>query len=82
VQIFEDVVRAVKTLGDEKRIQIHLSYDKDICLMYGDYDRLRQMFLVICDNAIKFSKEESSIYITIESSDRLTVKIRGCLPVA
>jgi signal transduction histidine kinase len=76
VQIFEDVVRVVKTLGDEKRIQIHLTYDKDICLMYGDYDRLRQMFLVICDNAIKFSKEESSINITIGSSDRLIVKIR------
>ena len=76
VQILEDVVRAVKTLGDEKRLQIQLTYDNDLCLMYGDYDRLRQMFLVIFDNAIKFSKEESSIYISIESKDKLLVKIR------
>jgi signal transduction histidine kinase len=76
VQIFDDVIRAVKTLGDEKNLNIQFSSDCDICLMYGDYDRLRQMFLVICDNAIKFSKEESNIYISIESKGNLVVRIR------
>lgn len=76
VQVLKDVVRAVKTLGDEKRIQIHLDFSCEVCLMYGDYDRLRQMFLIICDNAIKFSKEESSIYISIDNSDQLVVKIK------
>lgn len=76
IQIFDDVIRAVKTLGDEKKLQIHFSTDCDICLMYGDYDRLRQMFLVIFDNAIKFSEEESSIYVTIEYKDNIVVKIR------
>lgn len=76
VQIFEDVVKAVKTLGDEKNIQIELKYNTEVCLMLGDYDRLRQMFLIICDNAIKFSNENSSIYISIEAQDQLIVKIR------
>lgn len=76
VQICEDVVRVVKQLGDEKQINIYLSYDDEICLMLGDYDRLRQMFLVICDNAIKFSHEKSSIYISITSGEQLIVSIR------
>jgi len=31
----------------------------------GDYDRLRQLFIVIIDNAIKFSHENSAIDIII-----------------
>lgn len=76
VQVFEDVVRVVKQLGDEKKIKIYLTYDSDICLMYGDYDRMRQMFLVICDNAIKFSHENSSINISVKSGERLIVSIK------
>ncbi len=76
VQIIEDVVRVVRQLGDEKKIKINLTYDDEVCLMYGDYDRMRQMFLVICDNAIKFSHEKSSIYISIKKGERLIVSIR------
>lgn len=76
IQVFDDIVRAVKQLGDEKGITINLSYDSDLCLMYGDYDRLRQMFLIICDNAIKFSNANSTIHILIESSEQLVVSIR------
>ena len=76
IQVFDDVVRAVKQLGDKKGITINLSYDNEVCLMYGDYDRLRQMFLIICDNAIKFSNENSTIHILIESEEQLIVSIR------
>ena len=42
----------------------------------ADYVRLRQMFVVIVDNAIKFSKDGSSIYINIEETDNIRVSIR------
>ena len=42
----------------------------------GDYGRLRQMFLVIVDNAIKFSKENSNVYITVECDKYITVSIQ------
>ena len=46
-------------------------------MMMGDYDRLRQMFLVILDNAIKFSNEGGNVYISIQSTGpRLKVSIR------
>lgn len=76
VQVLEDVVRVVRQLGDEKKIKINLTYANDVCLMYGDYDRMRQMFLVICDNAIKFSHENSSIYISIQNGEKLIISIR------
>ena len=44
--------------------------------MMGDYGRLRQMFLVIVDNAVKFSRENSKVYITMECDNEIRVAIR------
>ncbi len=35
----------------------------------GDYNRLRQMLIIILDNAIKFSDEGWNIYINIKDND-------------
>ena len=45
-------------------------------MMLGDYDRLRQMFLVILDNAVKFSPENSVVYIRITCDEQIAVSIR------
>jgi len=46
-------------------------------MMLGDYGRLRQMFMVIVDNAIKFSNEGGKIYITVRNEDsKLHIDIR------
>ena len=69
VQIFSDVVRNGKILGQEKHISMEFSSPPDNpCLVMGDYDRLRQMFLIIVDNAIKFSHENGKIEITMTES--------------
>jgi len=76
VHVFDDIVRGAAAIGDEKHINIVMNRDRDVYMMMGDYDRLRQMFMVIFDNAIKFSPENSSIYVTISNEDRLRVSIR------
>lgn len=76
IQIFEDIYRSAVIMAEEKKIKIHISYDSDSCMMMGDYDRLRQMFLVIIDNSIKFSHMEGNVYINISSEDKLKVEIR------
>ncbi|ABX43781.1 sensor histidine kinase [Lachnoclostridium phytofermentans] len=75
-QVFEDILKTVRTMGTDKHISVCLDNDHNVQLMYGDYDRLRQMFLVICDNAIKFSKEDSTIYISITRGEKLRISIR------
>lgn len=75
-QIFKDLRRTASVIAEEKQIKIIVSQPEEPCIIMGDYGRLRQMFLVIVDNAIKFSKENSNIYITLECDKYITVTIR------
>lgn len=76
IQIFEDIYRSANVMAAEKKIKININYDSECCMMMGDYDRLRQMFLVIIDNSIKFSNMEGNVYINITSKDKLNVEIK------
>lgn len=76
VQIFEDLKKSAWAIGKEKNITVDLYTELPVIMMYGDYDRLRQMFLVILDNAVKFSPENSVVYIRITCDEQITVSIR------
>lgn len=76
IQIFEDIIRSVSAISDEKNIKLHLESNTEVALMLGDYDRLRQMFIVIIDNAIKFSKENSEIFIHINLGQQIHISIK------
>ena len=80
-QVFEDLIRSAKVISDEKHILIVFSHGTDSCMVLGDYDRLRQMFMVILDNAIKFSDDGGRIDIRIHQEEhRFYVEIEdyGC----
>jgi len=76
IQIFHDLVRAASKIAEEKNVTVEFECDSEICLMYGDYGRLRQMFLVILDNAVKFSHEGGVVSIRINKLDKLVVSIK------
>lgn len=76
IQVFEEITRSATAIAAEKNIKIKMNHEKDVYLMMGDYDRLRQMFIVIFDNAIKFSPENSTITVKIESGEELRVSIK------
>ena len=76
VQIFEDIIRSAGTIAEKKNITIKVIKDSSILLMEGDYDRLRQMFMVILDNAIKFSYENKTVHIYLSKKDKIKVSIR------
>ncbi|NLP35323.1 MAG: cell wall metabolism sensor histidine kinase WalK [Clostridiales bacterium] len=76
VQIFEDIIRSASTIASKKNIKIQIINDQPICMMLGDYDRLRQMFMVILDNAIKFSMENKTVHIILKKTDKIVVTIR------
>lgn len=76
LQIFEEIIRTVAVIGEEKNIEIKLNKDREYYMMFGDYDRLRQMFLVILDNAVKFSKDNSKIYVNVFQTNKIYISIR------
>lgn len=76
VQIFENAVKSARVLSEKKNITIRMEYNDEYCFMSGDYDRLRQMFLIILDNAIKFSHENSYIDIKLEKGEKLKASIK------
>lgn len=77
-QIFSDVERSAGEIGKEKDIDLLLSIPEgDPCMILGDYVRLRQMFLIILDNAIKFSPVSGRVDVRLERKDgRFTVEIQ------
>lgn len=76
VQIIENVIRSARVLCKEKNIEIKFNADDPYYFMLGDYDRLKQMFMIIVDNAIKFSDEGGKVEINIENADRMRISIR------
>ncbi len=76
LQVFDDLIRSVHAISKEKNIEIEITKNHPSFMMMGDYDRLRQMFLIVLDNAIKFSKENSSIHINLTKVDKLILSIR------
>ena len=75
-QVFYDIKRTAWAIADERNIEIAVTQPEEPCIMMADYVRLRQMFVVIVDNAIKFSPDNSKVSITIEESDTIRVSIR------
>lgn len=76
VQIIEDVIRSARVLCKEKDIEIKFDADDPYHFMLGDYERLKQMFMIIIDNAIKFSDKGGKVEIGIENADRMRISIR------
>ncbi|KAF5032049.1 Adaptive-response sensory-kinase SasA [anaerobic digester metagenome] len=71
--VIRDAVRSASNMARKKNIIIDYAEDRDIFMIKGDYGRLRQMFMIVIDNAIKFSKESSIIYLNLKNN---TVEVR------
>ena len=62
-----DAVRSGRRIATEKGINIEFNYDNCIYIVNGDYDRVRQMLLIIIDNAVKFTdNNENSVVVDMK----------------
>ena len=64
--VVADAVRSAGLLYPEKAVAVKLSADAKLLAFDGDYGRLRQMFLIILDNAVKFSPDKGLVTVAIE----------------
>lgn len=69
IAVAQDSLRSVRGLLQEKQMKVDFSYDDECSLISGDYDRVKQLFLIILQNAIKYSGNNTSLTIRIKKQD-------------
>ena len=65
--ILSDAVRSAEHLAQKKEIELQLQLDVPALPITGDYGRLRQMLLIVLDNAIKFSPPHSTVELALSN---------------
>lgn len=81
LQVLEDAVRAARLMSREKNIMIHYESLTDEWLIEGDYGRLKQMFITVLDNAVKYSAPGRSVWITAKNKVKtyyISIEDEGC----
>ena len=71
-----DAARSASQLAREKNVTIRRSCDEPAPRLTGDYGRLRQMFLIVLDNAVKFSPAGGEVTVTLEGN-AVTIRDQG-----
>lgn len=68
LEIVNDAVRSMKQISSKKNIKINFKKNNETenYLFVGDYQRIRQMIIIVLDNAIKFSNENQKIDIFLK----------------
>ncbi len=75
-EVISDVSRSASHLAKEKNVKIQTIIPEKCPPIRGDYGRIRQMLLIILDNAVKFSPWESQVQIEIKE-DRICIRDYG-----
>ena len=65
----EDAVSSANRIASKKNITIKAISPITTVVMDIDYGRIRQMFLIVLDNAVKFSPADGEIELSLQSSD-------------
>ena len=73
IDCLDDAISASRRVAAEKHIRISLENEQKFIRYEGDYTRIRQLFLIILSNAIKFSESDSDIEVRVTGN---TVRIK------
>lgn len=76
VDVVQDAVRSASHLYPRKAVTIRTQFETPERIVNGDYGRLRQLLLILLDNAVKFSKDEDIVDVEIKENG-LTITDHG-----
>lgn len=71
-EVIVEALRSMQRVAQKKQVALLFDNDKGNFLFYGDYGRLRQMFTILLDNAIKFSPDGETVSISLSGD------LKGC----
>jgi len=76
--LLADAVKSLQTIAEKKGIIIEYQINQENTPLLGDYDRLRQLFVIFLDNAIKYSPKDTKVFVetSLSGINTLSVIIR------
>lgn len=66
--VLTDAARAIRQLLPPKQLTLDLDYPEEECMILGDYGRIRQLLLILLDNAVKFCDYNSVLTLRLSKS--------------
>ncbi|RGY97956.1 HAMP domain-containing sensor histidine kinase [Clostridium sp. AM58-1XD] len=63
--VVRDTARAIRRPAQEKNLKLSVCCPEEACMIQGDYSRIRQLFLILLDNAVKFSQEGGDVELAL-----------------
>ncbi len=77
--IVTESVRSMQRIAEKKQVNIRFDNTAGVVLFCGDYGRLRQMFTIVLDNAIKFAPPRTDVTVNMSlKKRRCTLSVSDC----
>lgn len=79
-EAFQDAIRQMQVMADAKQIAIVTDFHQPQ-IIEGDYGRLRQLLIILLDNAVKFSPPGTSITVAQQVTSKgwqVSITDHGC----
>ena len=67
--MLESIVDGMRPAADARNIQLRTALDQSVDPIFGDPDRLQQVFWNLLSNAIKFTSQGGKVLVRLERSD-------------
>lgn len=75
IEVIEQVIRKMQPLAEEKNIKLYFAKQRKL-EFYADMERIKQLLLILVDNAIKYTPENGAVTIKVaHNQDGKKVKL-------
>ncbi len=79
-EVLSEVADIYTELAHQQKISLECALPNDDCVIFGDRDRIKQVFINVIDNAVKYTEVGGQVLVELWQEDsvaRITVKDTG-----